>query len=211
MIQIFQVNILPNPSSAFRPLPSEVEVYTLGTGKWRNLCQAPYWLNGFHWPFLNGRVHWIVLEHSPEKLCSFDFDNFPSPPVESIKGSHVPCQSLGVLKGCLFQSYLFYDIEFTIWVMKEYGIKKSWHKELSIKLSYTTREMGWMDGPIYVIEGLKDGTILLVDEYEGVLVYSLRSKKVDEGYPLSSGFTGIAYRPSFLKLQNFESETFYVL
>nr|GFA22700.1 F-box associated domain, type 1 [Tanacetum cinerariifolium] len=130
---------------------------------------VPYWLTEFHEPFLNGCVHWTFRDwyslSPPEGLYAFDFDNetfhlFPSPPSEEIHGN-IRCQKLGVLKGCLCQCDSS-TIEFTIWVMKKYGIKKSWHKEVVIKQSITP-DLDWLiHEPVTVLEGLEDGTILML-------------------------------------------------
>ncbi|GJZ61024.1 F-box protein-like protein [Tanacetum coccineum] len=107
VIRTFQGNIPLDPTSESRPSLLEAEVYTLGTCQWRSLGHVPYWLSGFDGPFLNGYVHWIVIDQdSPEKICAFDLDNetfklFPSPPIEVIEDSYNHFQSLGVLKGCL--------------------------------------------------------------------------------------------------------------
>lgn len=133
VVRTFQGNIPPDQTSGSRPSLLEAEVYTLGTGHWRSLGHVPYWREGYDGPFLNGHAHWIVVDKdSPEKICTFDFDNetfqlFPSPPSEPIEESHIRFHSLGILKGCLCQVDTF-DSQFMIWVMKEYGVKKSWRK-----------------------------------------------------------------------------------
>ncbi|GJX98485.1 F-box associated domain containing protein [Tanacetum coccineum] len=138
VIRIFQGNnwnIPLNATSSEQHLV-EAEVYTLGKGQWRQLSHVPYWLKVSYGTFLNGSIHWIVLnEDSPEKLYAFDIDNetfqlFPSPPEEKL--GDIRFLSLGVVNGCLSQCSTSY-FEFTVWVMKEYGIKRSWHKEVVIK------------------------------------------------------------------------------
>ncbi|KAJ9552486.1 hypothetical protein OSB04_016531 [Centaurea solstitialis] len=122
VVQTFQTEVL------------EAEVYTLGKGQWRSLgpvsVPIPYCLNTFHQfygPFLNNHCHWIV---SDNEICTFDLDKetfqlFPSPPV---KQNRFRRQSLAILKGCLCKLDTYY-FKLTIWVMKEYGIKNTWHKE----------------------------------------------------------------------------------
>ncbi|KVI02071.1 F-box protein At3g07870-like [Cynara cardunculus var. scolymus] len=217
VIRTFQGDIPPDPYVSSRPSLLEAEVYTLGTNQWRSLGHVPYWLNGFHGPFLNGHFHWIVCEKddASEKLCTFDLDKetfqlFPSPPIESIEESQIHFQSLAVLKGCLCQSDT-YDSEFTIWVMKEYGIKKSWHKEVVIKQAISP-DLDWlMWEPMYLIEGLKDGRILMMYCEDKLLSYCPKSKTVENTEIFDRYLSGMAYRPSFLKLENFESERVHVL
>ncbi|KAD0572587.1 hypothetical protein E3N88_44052 [Mikania micrantha] len=211
VIRIFQGDIPPNPTSTSRPSLLEAEVYTLGSGQWRCLGHVPYWLDWSHGPFLNGHVHWIVWdEDSLEKICAFDIDNetfelFPSPPLETITESQVHFQSLGVLKGCLCESDI-YDSRFTIWVMKEYGIKKSWHKEVVIKEIISPIQEWEMWDQAYVLHYLKDGTILMVyDEYK-LLAYSTRSKIIEDTWLFDRYLSAITYRPTFLKLHEFLRE-----
>lgn len=72
-------------------------------------------------------IHWFVNDEIfLEKLCTFDLDKetfqlFPSP-AEVESWDHFHC--LAILKGCLCQSDS-HGFQFTIWVMKEYGSKKS--------------------------------------------------------------------------------------
>lgn len=216
VIRIFQGDIPPDPTSSSRPSIVEAEVYTLGTCQWRSLGHVPYLLNGWSGPFLNGNAHWIVLDRdSPEELCTFDFDKetfelFPSPPVEIIEESQMHFQSLAVLKGCLCQSDTF-ESQFTIWVMKEYGIKESWHREVIIKESISP-DLDWvMWEPVYLTEGLKDGTILMIYYEDKLLAYSPKTRTIEDTKIFNRYFTGMGYRPSFLKLQKFESESVYVL
>ncbi|GJU16938.1 F-box associated domain containing protein [Tanacetum coccineum] len=179
VVRIFQGNIPPDPPSSSGSRLLEAEVYTLGTGQWRSLGHVPYWLNDWDEPFLNGCVHWMLYdENFPEKLCSFDIDKetfqlFPSPPFDAFDDTRIPEEeSLAVLKGCLCQSHTFVT-GFTIWVMKEYGIKKSWHKEVVIKRSIS-RDLDWP--PLYIIGGLEDGTILMVYYIDEVLAYCPETK-----------------------------------
>ncbi|GKF39837.1 hypothetical protein Tco_0119898, partial [Tanacetum coccineum] len=181
------------------------EIYTLGTGQWRSLGHVPYWLTEFHGPFLNGCVHWTFRDqtfrdqysHSPEGIYAFDFDNetfhlFPSPLLKKYT-----CDSSA--------------IEFTIWVMKEYGIKKSWHKEVVIKQSISPGLDWLIHEPLTVLEGLEDGTILMLLRDNCLLVYSPQKKTIEKKEMFRIFFTGMAYRPSLLKLQTFDPERVHVL
>ncbi|PWA90773.1 F-box associated domain, type 1 [Artemisia annua] len=215
VIRTFEGDIPPDQTSRSRPSLLEAEVYTLGTGQWRSLGHIPYWLCGYFGPFLNGHVHWIVVDKdSPEELCAFDFDSetfklFPSPPSEAIEESQIHFVSLGVLNGCLSQSDTF-DSQFTIWVMKEYGIKKSWHKEVVIKESISP-DLDWiMWEPMHLLEGLKDGTILMVYYEDKLLAYDPQSKTIEDTEIFKRYLFGMTYRPGFLRLQNFKLETVHM-
>nr|GFB31605.1 F-box associated domain, type 1 [Tanacetum cinerariifolium] len=191
---------------------------TLGKGQWRQLSHVPYWLKVSYGTFLNGSIHWIVLnEDSPENLYAFDIDNetfqlFPSPPEEKL--GDIRFLSLGVVNGYLSQCYTSY-FEFTVWVMKEYGIKRYWHKEVVIKQTNMAKVDWWMAQPLALLEGSKDGIILMlfsgVGFGVGLLVYCPRKKIFEKRVGSQPFFAGISYRPSFLKLQTFESESVHVL
>ncbi|KAJ9552393.1 hypothetical protein OSB04_016438 [Centaurea solstitialis] len=196
-----------------RPSVLEADVYTLGTGQWRSLGPVPYRLYGSRGEFLNDRFHWIVYKKkdSPERICTFDltsetFQLFPSPPSETIDESYRPSQSLAVLKGCLCKSDS-YGSQFSLWVMKEYGIKKSWHKEVVITHSISHGLGRPYLKAISLTEGLKDGSILLVSMGKLWAFYP-RSKTIEEIEMIDYFASVISYRPSFLRLRNFESESF---
>ncbi|GKA77602.1 F-box associated domain containing protein [Tanacetum coccineum] len=197
-------------STSSLPFLLEAEVCTLGTGQWRRLGRIPYWINRSGGFFLNGCVHWIVNDkQSPEKLCSFNIDNetfelFPSPPSKEIADDDFHYQNLGILNGCLSLSdSSSSENEFTIWVMKEYGIKKSWCKEVVIKRDIMP-DVGWfLHAPV---ESLDDGTILMLANERTLLVYCPRKKTIEKRAFYRPYFTGMAYLPSFLKLQTSESQ-----
>ncbi|KAJ9551811.1 hypothetical protein OSB04_015856 [Centaurea solstitialis] len=157
-----------------RPNVLEAEVYTLGTGHWRSLSPIPvtYLLNTskqFHGPFLNNSCHWIVdySKDPRDNILTFDLDTetfqlLPSPP-ESGQRKRCYVQSLSILKGCLCKLNTYHS-ELTIWVMKEYGIKNSWHNEVVITREICV-DLKWLPyKPIHLIVGLKDGSILMVFE-----------------------------------------------
>ncbi|KAJ9552138.1 hypothetical protein OSB04_016183 [Centaurea solstitialis] len=196
---------------------SEAEVYTLGTGQWRTLGGVPRWLyESDVGAVLNDRCHWILYDYedATERICTFDlntetFQLFPSPPFDATEEVVDHVQSLAVLKGCLCISNGNHA-QFTIWVMKEYGIKKSWHKETVVTkeaFNPSRQQPYWYT--IYLVEGLKDGTIfLMTGELWAFYPTSDTIEEIDTCYGLASV---LAYRPSFLKLQNFESERVHML
>ncbi|XP_076918370.1 F-box protein At3g07870-like [Bidens hawaiensis] len=209
VMRVFQGDIPPNTHLL------EAEVYTLGTGQWRSLGRAPYCLNGYGGPFLNGNAHWTVTEKdAPEKICAFDFDKetfqlIPSPP-ETIRATGVHFQSLAVLNGCLGQSDTYDFNQFTIWVMKEYGIKESWRKEVVIQEGISPDLDRVMWEPVYLLESLKDGNILMIYYEDELLKYCPEKKTVEKIEIFDRYLWGLPYRPGFLKLQSFESESVHM-
>ncbi|KAL4580325.1 hypothetical protein LXL04_016515 [Taraxacum kok-saghyz] len=198
VIRIFQIDIT-----------SKAEIYTLGTGQWRSIGHVPYRLTESYPPFLNGHAHWITCtKNYPKKICVFNFDNetfelFPSPP--SIDKGQIHLRRLGVLKGCLCVCDT-YECKLVVWVMKEYGIKKSWCKELVIEYSVCFDFDLLFQQPAYPIEVFKDGEVLMTTYEEKLIVYCPRRNKIVDREILDGCFKGLAYRPSFHRLHNFENE-----
>nr|GEZ57827.1 F-box associated domain, type 1 [Tanacetum cinerariifolium] len=168
--------------------PTQTEPCTplLGACQWRSLGHVPYWLSGFDGPFVNGYVHWKVIDQDyPEKIYAFDLDNqtfklSPSPLIEVIVDSYNRFQSLGVPNDNLYLAHDTFDPQFTIWVLKEYGIKKSWHKEVVIKESISP-DLYWLNlKPVSLTLGLKDGTILIVFCDVELLAYCPTRKTVED-------------------------------
>ncbi|KAJ9552394.1 hypothetical protein OSB04_016439 [Centaurea solstitialis] len=188
----------------------ETDVYTLGTRQWRNLGQVPYPIHATSGPFLNDHFHWVISDNrrdATERICSFDlnketFQLFPSHSSREENDCYIQC--LAVLKGCLCICY-GYESQLTIWVMKEYGIRNSWHKEVVITYAII-RGLKWpCSVPISVTEDLKDGSILLISAGKMWAFYP-RSGTIEEIGMLSCYHNVISYRPSFLRLEKFESE-----
>ncbi|KAL7582872.1 hypothetical protein Lser_V15G45572 [Lactuca serriola] len=214
VIRIFQGEKIPYFSSNSRPIISQAEVYTLGTGQWRSLGHVPYWLKGMYGPFLNGHAHWTVLDKdSSEKLCVFDFEKetfelFPSPPCEA-RDENLIFKSLGVLKGCLCRCES-YDSQLVVWVMKEYGIKKSWRKEFVVMESENTDLDLLTLETVDLITGFKDGTVLMASYRDTLLVYCPRREIILDTEMFYRYFKGYTFRPSFRRLHNFENERVYM-
>ena len=139
---------------------SQLEVYTLGTENWRNIGDLPspfakpdYQKNSC--AFLNGALHWLVQpDNNSTFICHFDVENeqlkpFPGPPVQDF--SQVEKMNLGVSGGFLYLSEnLLTSCSVEIWVMKDYGIKKSWTKEFVIP------DTQWYFAPVQILNyGLK--------------------------------------------------------
>ncbi|CAH1444703.1 unnamed protein product [Lactuca virosa] len=186
---------------------SPAEVYTLGTGQWRSLGHVPYWFTGRCGQFLNGHAHWTIRDQdSSKKICALDFDKetfelFPSPPPEE---AFIYFDCLGVVRGCLCRCDTYYS-KFTVWVMKEYGVKKSWHKEFVIERCMDPNLDLLRVEPLYPIEGFEDGTILMASYQNKVFVYCPQRKTIVDREVFGGYFYGLSYHPSFLRLHNFEN------
>ncbi|PWA90772.1 F-box associated domain, type 1 [Artemisia annua] len=85
------------------------------------------------------------------------------------------------------------------------------HKEVVIKESISPDLYWLMSEPVSLTQGLKDGTILMVFRDVELLAYCPTRKTVEDTQIFDRYLTAMSYRPSFLKLQNFELERVHVL
>ncbi|PIM98048.1 hypothetical protein CDL12_29471 [Handroanthus impetiginosus] len=107
-------------------------VYSLKSDSWRMIKDCPYYI----WPlgqgvYLNGALHWrssnmiIVLDLETE-----DYTQLPLPPVP-IRPRAPLEQCLDAMDGCLFLSCYYMIERLDGWMMKDYGVEKSWMKLFS--------------------------------------------------------------------------------
>ncbi|XP_071730056.1 F-box/kelch-repeat protein At3g06240-like [Rutidosis leptorrhynchoides] len=190
-----------------------VDIYTIGSGQWRRVGLLTYYIYGHSGTFLNNHIHWNIYDYEDtlEKICTFDINNetfqlFPSPPLVGLEEDIYINRMLGVLNGCLCYSCCTRtSCVFTMWVMKEYGIKDSWQKELLINLKTSRNLRRSLDMHFHPVGSLKDGSILMMCLGGKLVVYHPDTSTTEETE--FSDVNAISYRPSFLKLQNFESES----
>ncbi|GLU20563.1 hypothetical protein SLE2022_367540 [Rubroshorea leprosula] len=150
------------------------QVFTLGTGEWRDKENIPKGLE-LRPPeaLVEGSLHWVVVadEGLYYAIVSFQladevFEEIPHPPCQSLVSSRY---SLSVLNGCLSAAGLGETAQFDIWVMKQYKVEDSWKKEYSfvpnVPLGLTMRRgssaSGFMNRVPRVVCDLKNGEILL--------------------------------------------------
>lgn len=140
------------------------------------------------------------------------FNLFPSPPPPSPSPSREHEKGiLGVLKGCLSHCSCS-SFEFTVWVMKEYGIKDSWYKLVAIKENNITHQV-W--NPLCLLDddfrGRRGTAILMVSFIDKHVAYCLDTNTIKH-FNLSGIFVKVmTYRPSFLNLLNFGSDRVHAL
>ncbi|KAL8459558.1 hypothetical protein ACS0TY_036887 [Phlomoides rotata] len=190
----------------------ECKVYTIGTGLWRSVAPPPaqvtYTLrkSGI---FVNGNLHWVTHDSNATLYIScFDletelFSTFSPPPL--IKNAR-PDLILTALEGslCLCEyTHTSNDCTLNIWLMKEYGVEKSWTKEFVIQseVSY------------YPIRLSKDGVILMevksCDIVDGVIFHYSSKNKTTQRISNIVGYTGnfpVSHTPSLLSLKSFGME-----
>ncbi|KAI7752605.1 hypothetical protein M8C21_021824, partial [Ambrosia artemisiifolia] len=178
----------------------QIEVYTLGTDRWRSLGPTPY------------NIRYPELLYSGGQVYDFDLDSetfelFPSPLGEPGDDEELK-QMVGVLKGRL-SLFSGSSVGFNVWVMKE-----SWQKVIAIQenMDPVLKSPDWK--PVFLIDG-SEGTSVLIFWSRGkpsMVAYCLKRKKIlDLNLQGSSIMTMHTYRPSFVKLQNFGSERVHSL
>ncbi|KAK4413275.1 putative F-box protein [Sesamum alatum] len=194
---------------------SECRVYTLGTGgSWRSIDPGPkleYNCRSIG-AFLNGNLHWLVADLegfaciSCLDLETEVFSTF-SPPAALPERRRF----LGGLTGlgdCLCMCDNSSDDEIVIWVMKEYGVEKSWTKEFVI--SKLPDYAGEPYEVVYPIKIFKDGEILMAWEDFHLFYHSTKN-----GTTASVGIAGLQtadcigamlHTPTFLSLKRFAME-----
>ncbi|XP_047326007.1 F-box protein At3g07870-like [Impatiens glandulifera] len=160
-------------------------IYTVGspsTSSWRIIEDPPEVLFDPSFPsYLNGSLHWIVTKNSRDYILSFDFDNEKfgeiamPPPFDIVQENHVT--NLLVFEGCLSVCMQLIDKKrVDVWVMKEYGISKSWFKEFVVE----TPDNSWSSGafPLKYVNSDKEAVILTFTSEQALVTYNLIEKKI---------------------------------
>lgn len=154
-------------------------VYTIGAGLWRNIGHAPYLYSCLELGlFLNGNLHWLIYDQDkPELISCLDlekelFQPFPAPPEFS---PHLA--TLNLYNGCLSVCDNTSDFDIVIWVMKEYGVKSSWSKEVVIS-KYPIDLVGNYYQVVRIIKVFKDGEVLLLWRNDYLFSYHPKTKTV---------------------------------
>ncbi|KAL6513168.1 hypothetical protein OROGR_020654 [Orobanche gracilis] len=122
---------------------SEVKVYSLKANSWRRVRDFP---NGYYignrlcWAaYVNGCLHWVVVKR-PESdgsqfIVAFDigrevFKVVPQPKYDKVDSTMFV--NVGVLDRCLRVMAIYAKVRTDVWIMKEYGVEKSWTKLFSV-------------------------------------------------------------------------------
>ncbi|THF98947.1 hypothetical protein TEA_009119 [Camellia sinensis var. sinensis] len=184
-------------------------IYTIGDGLWRNLGSVPYYLKNRSFnSFVNGALHWLNFTcDSPDFIRCFDFDSeefrvVPEPPEFGLRKEFSDHILVGVLRGSLSICDFSSPLRMDIWLMKDYGIKESWSKELVIENGIGRR--GNLDcyEPIMI---LKSGEILMLVNKDALKMYNPKLgkfKKLNTYYGIKSEFNATAHVPSSVSLRD---------
>ncbi|KAG8378372.1 hypothetical protein BUALT_Bualt08G0130700 [Buddleja alternifolia] len=196
---------------------SECQVYTLGTGSWRSVPPGDDTLEydsrsvGM---FLSGNFHWLVADLKGS--CLISCLNLETEVFRRLSTSTTIPESgrflwrLVVLGDCLCLCDNTSDDEIVIWVMKEYGVDKSWKKEFVIsKISIFAGESSKV---VYPLKVFRDGDILMSGEWEDdrLFYYSNKTKTTKKIDMLKLRYRGcidaMLHTSSFVLLKSFVNE-----
>ncbi|OMO65763.1 hypothetical protein COLO4_31026 [Corchorus olitorius] len=194
-------------------------IYTLGTRLWRSIENVPNDITiitslGFD-SLLHGTLHWATVKANPNlcrKITCFKFEKdlfgeIPVPPQFELDLAEPDLASfeqlrLGVYDGCLSAccfrpgGYLRFDI----WVMKEYGVKKSWVAEFHIYSCLTH----FVANFYYPLIFLKDSEIMI--SFNNKLICSYIPGRDECQYTRLARTTGefdaVGYTPCFVSLDD---------
>ncbi|KAK8630315.1 hypothetical protein V6N13_079113 [Hibiscus sabdariffa] len=173
---------------------SEVKVYSLRTNSWRRIKDFPFYLKyrRAYGVLANNALHWVVSKR-PESdtrsfVVAFDLGTEEYRVVELPdcldQGFHMNVRSMGGSL-CLIANYWKVHVV-DIWVMKEYGVKESWIKLVSVDQSKLVSLFEFVLPLAFSKNG--DRVLLNIDDNKFVW-YDLRSKRVKkvrvEGVPSS--------------------------
>ncbi|XVE78909.1 hypothetical protein DITRI_Ditri14bG0015700 [Diplodiscus trichospermus] len=162
---------------------SEVMVYSLKTNSWRRIKDFPFYLKykrGYGILAKNA-LHWVVSK-KPESdtksfVVAFDLGTEEYRVVELPDGLdeefHMNVKALG---GYLCMVANYWEVHVVdIWMMKEYGVKESWTKLLTVKEPEVISDFEFVLPLAYSKNG--DKVLLNQDDYKFVW-YDLKSKRV---------------------------------
>ncbi|KAL1563399.1 F-box protein CPR1-like [Salvia divinorum] len=185
---------------------SDCHVYTLGTEEmWRRVeseTSFKYKYGGRSFgAFLNGNLHWMVLSDSDGRPWISCFD------VETERFSTLSAPASYGSLSCLRDCLCLFDNRWyngpAIWMMKEYGVEKSWTKEYVLRASPC---FGCSYEFVYAIKVFKNGDILMLRDLEFLFYYSSEKKSSYELGAIHRGgedeyINAILVTPTFRTLQ----------
>ncbi|KAM5580277.1 F-box/kelch-repeat protein [Rosa sericea] len=163
-----------------------VVVFTLKTGSWRNLQRLNRYFE-VNWTgcLVNEALHWVLKEVEDGRsiaynMVSFDlaeekFHEIPLPYPPNPNEMRGLIAEVGILSNCLtlcFQTMCCQPgCKFKMWVMKDYGVKKSWTEVINIPSEVLDKEY------LYMTCISENGEVLMRQADDGSLaLYNLKEK-----------------------------------
>ncbi|XP_023888997.2 F-box protein At3g07870 [Quercus suber] len=182
------------------------EVHTLGTDSWRSIGEASNIIHysALHGTFLNGALHWFVVNDDETSLCCFNLDNeqfqpFPRPSqfgkCSKISDKMRLMMSMGVVKDQLFLCHPFNNSVLEMWVMGDYGISESLTRlhVINLPINVTPKAIAFLD----------NGEILLTLHQSDLVSYNPKEgsfRKITTN--MKAEYQIVAYTPSFISLKD---------
>ncbi|KAK2984010.1 hypothetical protein RJ640_024224 [Escallonia rubra] len=162
---------------------SEVKVYSLNSNSWQRIQDFPYYLRYklCHGVLASRALHWVV-SRKPESdaenlIAAFDLGSeeyrLVPQPEYCDNGFHM---NVGVLGGCICVICNYCLRNADIWVMTEYGVRKSWVKLISVAQPRDIRSLEYVRPITYSKSGER---VLLEQDHGRLLWYDLRKKIVN--------------------------------
>ncbi|KAM7493272.1 hypothetical protein LguiB_027881 [Lonicera macranthoides] len=177
-------------------------IYTLGECSWRRIGNYPYCIqNDNFYAFLNGALHWIPWGINSPFICYFDFVNEQFGEVlEPFENQVRYGKEVSVINGNLSICDSSNHDQIVIWVMKEYGVKESWSKDIVI-----TRRIDNFDSYELIMIN-SNGKILMIFNKKSIIIYDPESKAFESELQIFAGvrseFEAIAHVPSLISLKD---------
>ncbi|KAE8724388.1 Inositol transporter 4 [Hibiscus syriacus] len=176
-----------------KPLETEVKVCSLKRNRWRKIqgipCVSSFpTTNGI---FAGGALHWVLTRKVDLlvtnmiialNLAAESYSEVPQPEYDD----DIFQLNVGVLGGCLCVVANHGDARVDVWVMKEYGVKKSWTILFSISREDVIGPLSFLKPLAYSRSG---NQVLLEHDNINLFWYDLVKLKADDvwvpGMPLS--------------------------
>ncbi|KAK3217952.1 hypothetical protein Dsin_011922 [Dipteronia sinensis] len=161
-----------------------IDVYSLRKNSWTSIQHDLRFRYIIHnrWGFtLNGAIHWGIYNIEFESILAFDLvkEEFKTLPLPSVPEHDYNPFSLGVFGGYLCTSKAEGRDRFQFWIMKEYGVKASWTRILTVN---PFNIFSYLQPLCY----LKDINIVMlykytefhIPEYEGLVFHNQEYQKL---------------------------------
>ncbi|KAL8511087.1 hypothetical protein ACS0TY_017782 [Phlomoides rotata] len=145
-------------------------VYRLMSNSWKNIGEcdiSPFETEGMGM-YVSGKLHWCRFEGYKCDIISFDLNRHVYGVVELPSYMEGDLYSLGVLGGCLSAHFCNPNGGLDVWLMKEYGVKKSWDKVATVP-KYNHPDCCETPTPLVIAP---DGEVLLFYYYSSIVIYN---------------------------------------
>ncbi|KAK7303216.1 hypothetical protein RJT34_14118 [Clitoria ternatea] len=151
----------------------KVKVYSMASHCWRKIQHFPHGFSPYQnsGKFVSGTLNWAANHYVGSSslwvIVSLDLHKETYrevlPPYYEKEDCSTP--TLGVLRGSLCMNYDYRKTHFVVWMMKDYGVRESWVKLVTIPYLPNPEDFSY-SGPYYISE---NGEVLLMFEFDLIL------------------------------------------